>query len=57
MTTTHERLKREAFAAVNALNSDRSVLISETADSLGELREHIDMLIEALSHSKETGDE
>jgi hypothetical protein len=57
MATAHEKLKEAAFKAVDALHTDRSVSLRETWDDLGELRDHVEMLLDAVANSMPRGDE
>ena len=53
MNEAHERLKSRAYNAVETLVSDTSVTQEETLESLREIRDEIDMRIDALV--EETG--
>ncbi len=55
MGSSHKKLLEEAKMAATRLFSDRSVSIAETRDSLRDLREHIDVMIDALESSVEDG--
>jgi aromatic ring hydroxylase len=48
---SHDRLKEAAFKAVDALVSDTSVSIHQTRDDLVELRDHIEMWMDATASS------
>ena len=48
MNPTHERYKERAYNAVERLVSDTSVTPEETLESLREIRDEIDMRIDAL---------
>lgn len=49
---THDALLEGAKKAADRLYSDKSVPLDETRQSLTDLREHIDMLLDAVRHSK-----
>ena len=46
--THHEKLKKEAQDALKRLFSDLTVSANDTKDSLIELREEIDVMVEAI---------
>ena len=48
MNETHEWLKSRAYKAVETLVSDASVTQEETIESLREIRDEIDMRIDAI---------
>ena len=48
MNETHERLKSIAYDAIETLVSDTSVTQEETLESLREIRDEIDMRIDAI---------
>jgi hypothetical protein len=49
----HEELKKVALKAINAVFTDTSVSPEITVSSLKELREEVDVLIDAAKHTKE----
>lgn len=52
MAERHAQLKQAAFAAARALFADTSVSISVTRDDLVELRDEIEMLIDAAARDR-----
>ncbi|MHB8108259.1 MAG: hypothetical protein ACYDH4_12685 [Candidatus Cryosericum sp.] len=48
----HNTLKQAAFAAVRALFGDTSVSVSVTRDDLVELRDEIEMLMDAAARDR-----
>ena len=48
--TGHEHLCRQAAEAISEVHSDMDVSLETTLSSLEELREHLDMLIDAVEH-------
>ena len=53
--TKHEKLVEAATNAIEALNADSSVSIEKTISSLDDLRDHIDVCIEALNEDLSAG--
>jgi hypothetical protein len=51
MSATHERLHAEAIKAADRLHSDTSVSLHETWHSLVDLRNHVEMLMDAITNS------
>ena len=49
MTATHKRLVAAALKAIDAVHQDCSVPTHETLDSLKALRDHADVLCDAVS--------
>lgn len=56
MASKHEQLETVAMNAIDSLNSDLSVSSSETRQSLMGLKNHIEILIEAIDESSGEGD-
>jgi len=45
---SHKALKKAALDAINDLNGDTSIPVSETREDLEELRNEIDVMLDAL---------
>jgi hypothetical protein len=52
MNELHEALLARTKRGVDTLFSDRSVALETTVESLKDLREHIDMMLESLENSE-----
>jgi hypothetical protein len=48
---THAKRKKDAFDAADRLHADQSVPLQQTWDDLSELREHVEMLMDAVTNS------
>jgi hypothetical protein len=53
----HEKLLQAAKEAADALHSDTSVSLHETFRSLGDLRDHIEVLMDGVASSMPTDEE
>jgi len=56
-TVKHANLLDSAKRAADALHSDLSVALHDTFDSLRDLRDHVEMLMDAVANSMPTNEE